>query len=203
MNPTGVPVRLGAVGPVLLRVGSGVAALILVAGLAGGALVDPLVPVWRAVFEALAGEFRVLDLAIDGDGAHRMLRVRVTLREIVLLGQRVLYPDPRGVASAATAVGHALHIPAAAVLVGLAWPGRGRATLALRTTVALLLAAPLVLLDLPLVLAGHLWQILVDHLAPGTPSPLIAGQAFLTHGGRWLAGTLAGIAAVRLIPGSR
>jgi len=203
VNPTGVPAHHGAVGPILLRVGSGVAALTLVAGLAGEALLDPLVPVWRAVFEALAGEFRVLDLGMDGDGASRMLRVRVTLREIVLVGQRVLYPDPRGVASAATTVHHALHIPAAAVLVGLAWPGRGMASLVLRATVALLLAAPLVLLDLPLVLAGHLRQILVDHLAPGTSSPLTAGQAFLTHGGRWLAGTLAGIAAARIAPGRR
>lgn len=138
----------------------------------------------------------MLSMAID-DGVHRMRRVRATLREIVLAGQRVPHPDTRGVASAAANVGHALHIPATAVPAVPAGPGRGLATVTLRPLVALLLAAPLVLPGLPLVRAGRLRQILVDILAPGTSSPLIAGQAFLSHGGRWLAGTLAGIAAVR------
>ena len=54
------------------------------------------------------------------------------------------------------------------------------------------------LADLPAVLAGSVWQILVDGMAPGDTTPLLAWKAMVAGGGRLALGLAAGAAAIVL-----
>ena len=52
--------------------------------------------------------------------------------------------------------------------------------------------------DTPVVLAASLWQLLVEHLAPRSFSPLLLANDVLNGGGRYAFGLGAGVLAVGL-----
>jgi hypothetical protein len=114
------------------------------------------------------------------------------------VGTRVIVPDPRGCAEAVTPLAHALHGALLALIGAAAWPTASRYALICRGLIVLPLAALLVLVDAPFVLAASLQQLLVDSLAPGETSLLLGWSAFLRGGGRYalalaLAATAVGI----------
>jgi hypothetical protein len=181
---------------------------------AGHELVAAALPLLRASFEWVGSDFRVLSFALDSgagigtststgtptSGAgERMLRAVVTLRHHVVLDGRVLAPDPRGVAEASTLALQGLHGPFVALCIGAAWPVlRGWPEAALRAGLLLPAAALLALLDAPVVLAASIWELIVNHMAPGSGSPLLLARDLLRSGGRLGAGVLIGVAAVLL-----
>lgn len=178
----------------------------------GEALVASCLPAYRAVFAWVAGDFDLVALAIDREGADLVLRARVMWRHAVVIGHHVIPPDPRGIAEASTLLAHALQAPILAMLTALAWPARARCGCggAVRPSlewgaraVALLpLLVALVVFDMPVVLAGELQQLVFEALDPGATSALVVGKQFLQAGGRHAlglaAGALAVIAACRL-----
>lgn len=175
------------------------AALLLPLGVAfGEKLVAACLPLYRVVIGQVAAEFRIQSLALDREGADRVLRLRVSLRPVLLLGGKLTHPDPRGSANASTLVAHAVQGPLLAMLAALAWPARRRTEIAWRLLPLAPLVALLVLCDLPCVLAAELWEILITHLAPHTFSPLVAWKDFLQGGGRLALGLAAGAASVAL-----
>lgn len=175
------------------------AALLLPLGVAfGERWVVAWLPVYRIVIGQVAAEFRIQSLVLDREGADRVLRLRVSLRPVLLLGGKLTYPDPRGSANASTLVAHAVQGPLLAMLTALAWPARRRTEIAWRLLPLAPLVALLVLCDLPCVLAAELWEILIAHLAPDTFSPLVAWRNFLQGGGRLALGLAAGAASVAL-----
>jgi len=166
--------------------------LVPVAVLSAEAVVGLLLPAYRAAFEWLAPEFRLLALETGADGGHRVLLARVTIADILVVGQHAVYPDARGVATASTPLAHALHLPLAAMLVAFALP-RSIALAALGALAAAVATLPLLPFDLAAILAANLWQLVVDRYAPGTTTPLLTWASFLGGGGRWMIGTLTGI----------
>ncbi len=163
----------------------------------GEALVESWLPAYRLVFGWVGEEFRLLSLVMDHEGADRVLRATVTWKHIAVIGGQVIYPDPLGVANASTLIAHALQGPLVAVLAAVAWPTQCRREFAWR----LLLLAPLLLVvvlsDLPCVLAAEIWEVVIDTLAPGTVSPLVAWKNFLQGGGRYALGLAVAALAVQ------
>lgn len=192
----------------ILRLVLAATVLMSLAGLFAVSMVEALLPVYRVAFERVAPDFRVTAFRAGAEGAHRVVAVTVRLKDAVFVGTRLVFPDPRGEASASTPLSHALQTPAVACLVVLAWPLAGRVRKSFALALALLLAAPLMVFDVPIVLAATLWRTVVDVVAPGTESWLFPCSAFLLGGGRWVLGALAGVFAVaalrhRAVPGNR
>lgn len=171
----------------------------------GETLVGGWLNAYRAVFAWVADDFKLLSLNIEHEGVDRVLRARVTWRHIVVVGDTVIYPDPRGVADASTLMAHALQGPLAALLAAIAWPFRERdfslkgpgawLEWSVRGAVLVPLLAILVLTDMPLVLAGELWAMVLEALEPDATSALVLWKSFLQGGGRFALGVAAGVSA--------
>jgi hypothetical protein len=169
----------------LLRLGlAGVVGLVL-AALWGELALGAGMPLLQRAFELAAPDFRVLEFGITEVDAEKRLAVVATLSRTTVVGSRVLVPNPRGRAEAVTPLAHALHGALLALIAAAAWPAASWRRLACRALIVAPLAALLVLVDAPLVLAASLQQLLIDALAPGEASLLIAWSAFLRGGGRY------------------
>jgi hypothetical protein len=197
---------LGTPVQVLLRLLLGAAVLLPLAVVYGEALVNTWLAAYRVVFSWVADDFKLLNLYIDHEGADRVLRARVMWQHIVFIGGKVIYPDPRGTANASTLLAHALQGPLVAMLAAIAWPtraqtGPGKPTgpwleWAARAIALLPPLAVLVLIDMPVVLAGELWELALDALDPGATSALVIWKQFMQGGGRYALGLAAGVLAV-------
>lgn len=200
-----VPHYPGAVFGTLTRLLIASAVLIPIAVNFGEGIVRSMLPVFAVVFEWVADDFKLLRLAIDSEGADRVLRATVMWKHIAFLGGHVIYPDPRGTANASTLLAHALQGPLVAMVTACAWPttravgvsaSRVWTELGVRQLVLLPLVAILIGIDIPIVLAGEIWHFILDAMAPGTSSILVAWKFFMQGGGRYALGLGAGILAV-------
>ena len=172
-------------------------ALLAVFLLAGEPVMHWLMPGLRSSFELFGPEYDVLSFGIDQEKADRVLRVTVKLKQTVVIGERVLVPDPRGTANASTLLLQGLQGPFVAAWVALAWPLRaGVGELLLRVLLVLPAMVALLLVDAPLMLASTLWQLITDHLAPGTTTPLLVARDIARGGVRLGLGAAAGALAV-------
>jgi hypothetical protein len=193
----------GVAAQTLMRLVVTAVVLIPAAVLFGECIVTSLLPLFGAVFEAIAGDFKLLRLSVDQEGADRVLRATVKWKHIMFIGGHVVYPDPRGTANASTLLAHALQGPLVALLVTCAWPLNdsthhaswkelGIRVLALCPMLALLIST-----DVPAVLAGELWQLVLDALAPGSGSLLVHWKNFLHGGGRYALGLVGAVMAIQ------
>jgi hypothetical protein len=179
----------------------GAAVVVPGAALIADPLVGWLIPLYRLAFETLVPELRVLALETTSQGGHHVVLAKVTLARMTVIGQTVLWPDARGIATASTPLAHALHMPTAALLVSAAWPAASAGRVAARVLLAVGLAAVWIPVDVPAVLAANLWRILLDHHAPGAFSPLLVWAGFVSGGGRWMLGAAMGVAAALAVTG--
>jgi hypothetical protein len=143
-----------------------------------------LLPLFKGELAALDGTFRVDRLYIDRDGADQVVRAEVGLARPLTLDGRTFRPDPRGKATASTLVGNVTFPCAMLAAVALAWPASGRRRgLALR--IGLLAPALLLLcvLDVPFILWGALWGLVLQAAEPDRFSPLLIWSDFLIGGG--------------------
>jgi len=182
-----------------------VGAVLLALLLAGGATVVRLaLPAMQGVFTALVPELRPLAFGLDHERADRVVRVVVAPERYIVIGSKVMEPHPQARANASTLVLQPLYGPLLALWLVLAWPTQrpswpgAAATLALRLVIVLPFALLLAWVDTPVVLAASLWRLLVEHLAPGSFSPLLLANDVLNGGGRYAFGLGAGALAVGL-----
>jgi hypothetical protein len=170
----------------------------------GDAVVQATLPAVRWGVVQLVPELGVKALAPDQEGADQVLRLSVTLEHHVVLGGRVLSPDPRGLANASTPRLQGLLGPLLALWVVLTLlPVRGALGLSFRRrllalVLVLLPAALLAVADPALVLAGSVWRLLVDAAAPGSFSTLLSVTQLLQGGGRFALGLGAAALALAL-----
>ncbi len=186
--------RAVAVGAVLL-------ALLLTGG---AAVVTAALPAMQDLFTVLVPELRPLAFGLDHERADRVVRVVVARERYIVIGSNVMEPHPQARANASTLVLQPLYGPLLALWLALAWPTRrptwqgAAATLALRLSIAMPFALALAWVDTPVVLAASLWRLLVEHLAPGSFSPLLLANDVLNGGGRYAFGLGAGALSVGL-----
>jgi len=185
----------GIAAKTLMRLVVTAVVLIPAAVLFGERIVTWMVPLFGVVFEAIAGDFKLLRLTVDQEGADRVLRATVMWKHIMFIGGHVIYPDPRGTANASTLLAHALQGPLVALLVVCAWPPLNDSThyaswkeMGIRVLALCPMLALLISTDVPAVLAGELWQLVLDALAPGSGSLLVHWKNFLHGGGRYALG---------------
>jgi hypothetical protein len=184
----------------LWRMGLTGAALLLALTAFAAPLLQALLPAMRWVCAQWVDEFRILSFSLDREGADSVLRAVVKVARHTVVHGRALTPEGGGLANASTMAWQGLHSSFIALWVALAWPAPDR--LLTRVKRVALLAVPalaLLIVDAPTVVAGSLWQIVIDALAPGSFSPLLTARTVLQEGGRLVLGAALGAAAVALI----
>lgn len=172
------------------------AVLLALGHLFGGRLVETMLPLLRAEIAALDDHYRVLDLRVEDSGVERVVALEVGLARHIVLGGRALDPDPRARARVSTLAGHMLAPAMLCFALAAAWPARRWRDRGPRLAVALPLALAVMLVDLPFVLWGEVWNIHVAALEPERVSPLLLWKDFLQGGGRFALGLVAGAMTV-------
>ncbi|TAL26324.1 MAG: hypothetical protein EPO01_02140 [Aquabacterium sp.] len=181
----------------VLRMALAAALLLPACVLHGERIVQSLLPFFAEVFSRVAVDFRLLGLAVVREGADTVVQATVMWRHFMVVNGRVMQPDPQATAHASTLLAHALQAPLAALVAACAWPvGRAGGVrtaveVAARGACLLPLLALLLAADLPLVLAGELWGLVLEVLDPSAWSALVAWKDFLQGGGRHALGLLA------------
>lgn len=160
----------------------------------GRALVEATLPLAQQTILWLDDRFAVLMLGIDHTHQDTVIRLRVNLVKLVLVGGQATYPDARGWLEVTTTVGAMLQPPVIAIGLAGAWPGR-MATRSLRVAVAAMLGVAFLLIDLPVTLHAYIWDMFHAHYDPQGFSPLLAWHEFMQAGGRLGMGVLLGISA--------
>lgn len=165
----------------------------------GRLLLDVSLPAMSRVFVGVAPDFRLLMLQAQAPGALPGVQAMVTLARPTQVGMHWVEPHPDGFASAQLRLGQVLQAPLLAGLLLLGWPG---GLLLKRLALALGPLALLWVVDTPLVLAGLLWDLLLEAHAPGSRTLLTRAGDFLHGGGRLaLAGAIAAGAIALAAPG--
>jgi hypothetical protein len=150
----------------------------------GGLLAQWLLPWWRAELLALDDTFRIDTLEVVPLNGEHVVRVVVGLAHCVVVEGLARCSDPRGLANASTLAANVSLGTALLLSAAWAWPAARAAEYAWR---ALGLLPALVLmwsLDVPMVLWGSLWSLVLDIMAPGTSPPLLQWRDFVQSGGR-------------------
>jgi len=154
--------------------------LLALAQVFGQDIVATMLPVFRWELGRLDDHYRILFLGLASQGADSVVRLDVTLARPVVVGARVIFPDPRGFATVTTLVGHLLQPAIVLLAVLAAWPVRRLAEYPARFCCGIPLLAGVLMIDVPFVLLAEIWAM----FAPGGFSPLIAWSGFLQSGGR-------------------
>jgi hypothetical protein len=158
--------------------------LLALAQVFGQDIVATMLPVFRWELGRLDDHYRILFLGLASQGADSVVRLDVTLARPVVVGARVIFPDPRGIATVTTLVGHLLQPAIVLLAVLTAWPVRRLAEYPARFCCGIPLLAGVLMIDVPFVLLAEIWAMFVDRHTPGGFSPLIAWSGFLQSGGR-------------------
>jgi hypothetical protein len=200
--------RLGSTVWIFVRVSFAASLLITLAVFYGEALVSQWLSAYRVIFSWVADDFRLLDLVINHEGADRVVRAQVTWRRLVMVGGKAIFPDPLAKANASTLMAHALQGPVVAALATIAWPItsqvgsrrwlRNGIEYLLRGIVLFPLLVVLVLVDIPVVLAGELWSMVLEALDPNAFSLTVLLKTFIQGGGRYALALVASLLSVLL-----
>lgn len=158
--------------------------LLTLAQVYGHDFVAALFPVFRWALGFLDDHYRILFLGLTSQGADSVVRLDVTLARPVIVGGRLILPDPRGIATVTTLAGHVLQPAILMLAVLAAWPVRQLHEYLARVAGGAVMLALLLLVDVPFVLLAEIWSMLTDVHTPGHYSPLIAWSTFLQSGGR-------------------
>ena len=171
---------------------------LLVAGLGwgGSGLVQALLPAAQAWIQWIEPAFTVRHVRVVDSPQGERIELQVSLARPVRVGETVVMPHPRGRAQARVPLAQGLQGPLLLGLVVLAWPVRWAGEVAVRTLLALPLAALLLALDTPIVLLSEIWQLLRQAHAADDWHPLVGGAGLLSHGGRFGLALLAAAAVL-------
>jgi len=169
-------------------------------------LLELILPLFRWELGVLDDHYKIVQLGLATQGADGVIRLDVTLQRPVFVSGHLVLPDPRGRANVTTLSGNVLQPVIVFLALLVAWPARGWTETAARTCCGLLLLPVLMMVDVPFVLMGELWALLLDRHAPTSFSPVIAWKEFLQGGGRlalaFTAGGLAIVLASRISTGA-
>lgn len=153
------------------------------ARLGGRLLIEALLPLARTVIGLLDDRFGILFFGLDNTTQDTVIRLKVNLVRMVVVGTHVTEPHPQGWVEVTTTMGAMLQPLTIALGLVAAWPGT-LAALALRLLLALLAGVMFMLVDIPLTLHAYVWDMFLQGFDPGHFSPLMAVHRFLHGGGR-------------------
>jgi hypothetical protein len=181
---------------VLVRLGIASVLAVSLAILLAKPTATALLPLYRAMLERIADDYRILFLGVAMEGADSAIRLDVTLvHAIVVMGHLVL-PTPQVAANATIMIGNIMQPVTVGLIAILAWPARCWRIVLLRLPFLVLLDLIETVLDIPLLLTGNLWGLFLDNLAPGNWSPLTLWVDFLENGGRFALGIATALVSI-------
>lgn len=173
-------------------------AVTLVAAWAGGEmLIESLLPLARTLLGWIDGRFGILFLGVEHNWQDTVVRLRVNILQLFVMGGRVIGESPTGWLEVTTTTGALLQPLVIAPAIAFALPGAAR-TRMLAFVLAVLLAFGFLLLDLPVTLHAYVWDMFVHHLDPDRFSPLMVWHGFLHAGGRLGVAVILGLGAWQL-----
>lgn len=149
------------------------------------ALLRPVIGVFRAWLDAVDTTFHTVDLRLEVVSGELLILRIASPPAVQVLGGHVVTTDPGAMLSASASAGIVLQPLILGLAMLAAWPARRLREFALRMLVALPLLALVVLLDIPLMLYGFLWNQEIRTLEPDRFSPLISWSDFMNAGGRF------------------
>ena len=162
----------------------------------GKAVTEAMLPLLRWEIAQLDDTYRILDLSLDREGRDTVVRLDVGLEKAIIIGGQAMMPDPRALANVSTLAGHVMQPVLLCLAVILAWPARRAIEYPVRALVAFGGIALVILVDVPFVLWGELWNLHVSVYEPDRFSPLLIWKNFLQGGGRFVLGLGVGVVAV-------
>lgn len=186
-SATGWPEPAAAIAGLL----AGFTLSIALATLGGRHLVELLLPIAQALVVWLDDRFTIIFLGIDHTAQDTVVRLKVNLVRMLVVGTHVVEPHPKGWLEVSTTLGAMLQPLTIALGLAVAWPGRISLRLA-RAVLAGTLGLLFMLIDIPLTLHAYIWEMFLDAYAPGHFSPLMVAHRFLHGGGRLGIGVAAG-----------
>lgn len=174
---------------------AGFALSISLAALGGRHLVELLLPLLQAPILWLDDRFTILFLGIDHTAQDTVIRLRVNLIRLLVIGTHVVEPHTKGWLEVTTTVGAMLQPLTIGLGLALAWPGRISQRLA-RAALACAGGLLFMLVDIPLTLHAYTWDMFLAAYDPGHFSPLMTVHRFLHGGGRLGIGVALGTMAI-------
>lgn len=175
---------------------------ISLAALGGRQLVEILLPLIQAQILGLDDRFAILFLGIDHTAQDTVIRLRVNLIRLLVIGTHVVEPHPKGWLEVTTTVGAMLQPLTIGLGLALAWPGRISQRLA-RAALACAGGLLFMLVDIPLTLHAYTWDMFLAAYDPGHFSPLMTAHRFLHGGGRLGIGVALGTMAILALSQNR
>jgi hypothetical protein len=177
---------------------AGFALTLTAAWLWGVALVEALLPLAHTLLGWIDGRFGILFLGIEHNWQDTVVRLRVNIAQIFVMGGQVIEAHPKGWLEVTTTTGAMLQPLVIAPALALALPARIHVR-PLAFGLAALFAAAFLVVDLPLTLHAYVWDMFIDNLEPDRFSPLMAWHAFLHAGGRLGVAVILGVAGWWLV----
>lgn len=176
-------------GWLLLRIVVAFALAISLAWLGGRWLVEAMLPLAQTVLIWIDDRFAILYFGLDHTGQDTVIRLRVNLVRMIVVGSHVTEPHPKGWLEVTTTVGAMLQPLTIALGLVAAWPAKA-ATILLRLAFAVTLGLLFMAIDIPLTLHAYTWDMFLDRFDPEHISPLMLIHRFLHGGGRLGVGIL-------------
>ena len=175
----------------------GFALTLAAAWLWGTVLIEAILPATRIMLGWIDERFGILFLGVEHNWQDTVVRLRVNILRLFVMGGEVIGESPTGWLEVTTTTGAMLQPLVIAPAIAFALPGAIH-TRALAFAFAALLAFGFLLIDLPVTLHAYVWDMFVDHLDPGRFSPLMVWHEFLHAGGRLGVAVILGLGGWRL-----
>ena len=181
----------------VLRVLAATVSLGAIAALCGDRLAGALLSLWRVELPLfLSAHWRVEHLAIDREGADRVVRLLVGLHDCVTIGPQTVCPPQPPLGNASTLVGNVTMPSVVLLAIALGWPTTLRGEWRTRSVFLLISLLLLWMADVPPTLAAAFWRVWSDATQTSPPLMLSAWAAFLQAGGRAALGVALAVGAV-------
>lgn len=159
-------------------------------------IVRMLMPLYRLIFEFIGDDYHIIFFGLAGRGVESVIRVDISLAHAVAVGGHLVFPDPRGTASVTTLVVQTIQPATVALIAVLGWPCLSLRRWFIRLMSVVVFLLIVTSLDVPFLLGGEVWSLIIDHMAPGTESALVSWSQFLQGGGRAVLGILVVLASL-------
>lgn len=173
-------------------------AVTLAAAWAGGeSLIETLLPATRIVLGWIDDRFGILFLGVEHNWQDTVVRLRVNILQLFVMGGKVIGESPKGWLEVTTTAGAMLQPLVIGPAIAFALPG-GLARRLAAFGLAAFLAFGFLLVDLPVTLHAYVWDMFIDNLDPDRFSPLMVWHEFLHAGGRLGIAVILGLTGWRM-----
>lgn len=164
----------------------------------GRHLVEALLPTAKLLILRLDDHFEIIFLGIDHTHLDLVIRLKVNVVRMMVVGTHVVEPLAKGWIEVTTPVGALLQPLAIGVGLALAWPASIRQRIS-HVTLACIIGMILLLIDIPLTLHAYVWDMFLAAYDREHFSPLMSIHRFLNNGGRLGFGIAVGVVSVQAL----